>query len=326
MRLSILTLALALLAPAALAEPGDIAGSADHPAVTRYPGSVIQWQATDNYLPYRVAIGPVTGYRQIDEWIDTEGRVTRTYYEVAGGRTHAEIYANYEKALTDNGFEILAAGLEIDRNVGRNPGGRGWLEVYLAENPVKDEDGVVRILKGSSTTGGSGFVAGRKERAEGPIIVAVTVTQYSADIAAILVDVIEEQAAETDLVVVNADAMGKDIDEFGRVVLDGLQFAHDEATLLPESAPALTEIARFLSMRPDLAFYVVGHTDATGSFAYNETLSGERAAAVVAALQADYGIAADRLEAHGVGPLVPVFTNQSDAGRGKNRRVELVQR
>jgi OOP family OmpA-OmpF porin len=34
----------------------------------------------------------------------------------------------------------------------------------------------------------------------------------------------------------------------------------------------------------------------------------------------------ERLEAHGVGPLVPVFANQSDAGRGKNRRVELAQR
>ena len=107
--------------------------------------------------------------------------------------------------------------------------------------------------------------------------------------------------------------MGKDIDELGRVVLDGLFFDHDKATLTPESKPALDEIAKFLTMRPELSVYVVGHTDSTGSFDYNETLSRDRAGAVAAALVDRYGIAAERLEAHGVGPLVPVFTNQSAA-------------
>jgi OOP family OmpA-OmpF porin len=317
-----------LLAFAALAkaEPGDIAGSEDHPAVSRYPGSVIKWQVIENHLPYRIATGDVSGYRAIAEWTDTEGRVTRTYYELETGRTHAEVHANFEKAVTDSGFDILAAGMEPKQNVGKRPGGRSWLEVYFATNPVSDQSGIVRILAGSSTTGGSAFVAGRKERAEGPIYVAVTTTQHSKDTVAILVDVIEARAAETDLVIVNADAMGKDIDEIGRVVLDGLFFDHDKATLTAQSKPALDEIARFLAMRPDMAFYVVGHTDSTGSFDYNEQLSRDRAAAVVAALIDGYGVPRERLEPHGVGPLLPVFANASEAGRGKNRRVELVQR
>ena len=325
-RLLLLPLVLLAAGNLARAEPGDVADSADHPAVTRYPGAVIKWHTIENYLPYRIAVGPVTGYRQITDWIDTEGRLTRIYYEVAGQKTHAEIYANYTKALEDGGLEILASGIETERNVGKNPGGRGWLEVYFAENVIQEQSGIVHLLQGSSTSGGSAFVAGKKARAEGTIYVAATITQYSSGIATILVDVIEEKAAETDLITINAEAMGKDIDELGRVVLDGLFFDHDKATLTPESKPALDEIAKFLTMRPELSVYVVGHTDSTGSFDYNETLSRDRAGAVAAALVDRYGIAAERLEAHGVGPLVPVFTNQSDVGRGKNRRVELVQR
>ena len=78
--------------------------------------------------------------------------------------------------------------------------------------------------------------------------------------------------------------------------------------------------------RPEASFYVVGHTDSSCSFDYNQTLSEQRAAAVVAALVEGHRIGRERLEPHGVGPLVPVFTNASDAGRGANRRVELVER
>lgn len=61
-----------------------------------------------------------------------------------------------------------------------------------------------------------------------------------------------------------------------------------------------------------------------GSFAYNMKLSNDRAHAVVAALVKMRGMAANRLEAHGVGPLAPVASNQDEPGRAKNRRVELV--
>ncbi|MGH6924766.1 MAG: OmpA family protein [Propylenella sp.] len=301
-------------------------GATDHPAVSRYPGAVIKWHSIENYRPYRIAVGPVTGYRAIDEWVDAAGRLTRLYYELQGERTHDEVYANYRKALADAGFDIMSEGVEAGRNVGKQPGGRSWLEVYYAANVIEDTSGVVRLLAGSSTSGGSGFVAARKERAEGTIYVATAVTQYSEDVVAILVDVLEEEAAETDLVTIDAEAMGEDIDEYGKVALYGLHFAHDSAELEAESKPALDEIAKLLNARPDLSVYVVGHTDSSGALAYNRTLSESRAASVVRALVEQYGIAAERLGPHGVGPLVPVFANGSDAGRSKNRRVELVQR
>ena len=77
---------------------------------------------------------------------------------------------------------------------------------------------------------------------------------------------------------------------------------------------------------PDLQLYVVGHTDMTGSLEYNIRLSKERAEAVVERLESTYGISRSRLVAMGVGPLVPVLTNQEEDGRAQNRRVELVQK
>jgi outer membrane protein OmpA-like peptidoglycan-associated protein len=70
---------------------------------------------------------------------------------------------------------------------------------------------------------------------------------------------------------------------------------------------------------------VVGHTDNVGQLPANLDLSHRRADAVVKILSTKYSIAASRLDAQGVGPLAPVASNDSDAGRAKNRRVELVK-
>ncbi|MDZ7768556.1 MAG: OmpA family protein [Woeseiaceae bacterium] len=166
---------------------------------------------------------------------------------------------------------------------------------------------------------------GRKERAEDTIYVLVSLEQHSAQEVATLVTVIETRAAETGLVVADAEAMGRDIEELGRTVLDGLYFDHDKATLTPASAPALAEIAKLLGSLPDKRFYVVGHTDATGTFSYNMRLSADRAQSVRDALVREHAVDSTRLQPAGVGPLAPVFNNASDGGREKNRRVELVE-
>jgi len=70
---------------------------------------------------------------------------------------------------------------------------------------------------------------------------------------------------------------------------------------------------------------VVGHTDGQGSEQYNKDLSTKRAQAVINALVTNFGIAENRLQARGVGELVPVATNRAKEGRQLNRRVELVE-
>ena len=138
-------------------------------------------------------------------------------------------------------------------------------------------------------------------------------------------DIVEKQAM-TQQVVADAAALRADLDRSGHAVLQGVFFDTDTAVIRRESNAALVEIAKLLDGRPELSVYVVGHTDMTGSFDHNLDLSQRRAAAVVDALVSEHGISRDRLTARGIGPLAPVGSNDTDAGRALNRRVELVAR
>lgn len=304
----------------------DVDGVQEHPMIERYPGQEIRWQKIENYMPYEIAIGPVTGYRKIDDWIETQGRVTRTFYALEGeDRTYSEVYLNYLEALKGQDFEILAEGIAPDRK-GTGPGTTNWIGVAYAANPLAEQGQQNYLFSGTSSSGGAGSIVARKERSSGTVYVVLTVEQHSKSYIGALIDIIEVEAAETGLVIVDADAIGADMVEYGRVVLDGIMFDFDSATLLPQSDQALTHIADYLNANPGKQFYVVGHTDSVGTFSYNFGLSGDRARAVAEALKEQHGIAHDRLEPHGVGPLVPIFSNNEETGRDKNRRVELVER
>ncbi len=302
----------------------DMAGASDHPVLTRYPGSEIKWYDVQAFQAYRVATGPMSGYNSIEKWIDTQGQITRIYYELSGTNTHSEVYANYKKALVDSGFTILSQGLFAQSSRKPDIGSRKWLGTYYQENQLPPNG--IRLLNGSATSGGSGFIAASKQRAVGTVFVAIGVAQYSDSIATTMIDVVEVDDVKTDLVSIDSEAIGKGVMEYGRVVLDGIFFEYDQAALKNTSLPALEQIAAFLGDHPKMNFYVVGHTDSTGTYTYNSTLSGRRAAEVRRVLVEEFGIAATRLESHGVGPLNPVFSNSSENGRENNRRVELVER
>jgi outer membrane protein OmpA-like peptidoglycan-associated protein len=136
--------------------------------------------------------------------------------------------------------------------------------------------------------------------------------------------VVEKQAMAQH-VVADAAALGSDIRATGHVAVYGVLFDTDSAAIKPESAAALAEIAALLRGDPTLKVFVVGHTDTTGSVEHNVQLSQARAESVRAALTATHGIAAERLRAFGCGPFAPVASNDSEDGRAKNRRVELVK-
>lgn len=304
----------------------DIDGVTEHALITRYPGQDIRWQHIENYMPYRVPTGPVVGYGEIDDWIDTQGRVTRTFYKYeATDRTFSEIYKNYLDALTAENFEILGQGFSDTRR-GVEVGSRKWSNVLFKENPTTKPGEVGTMFAGTSSSGGAGSIVATKERAAGTVYAIINVEQHADNYVGTLIDIIEVAVAETGLVSVDAEAIGSDIEEYGRVVLDGILFEFDQAVLKAESKPALSAIATYLADHKDKNFYVVGHTDSVGTFSYNSKLSSARALAVVKALTSDYGIATGRLEPHGIGPLVPIFSNGTDAGRERNRRVELVER
>lgn len=136
--------------------------------------------------------------------------------------------------------------------------------------------------------------------------------------------VVEKGAMAQDIVA-SAEAFSHDIKATGHAAVYGILFDTGKPDPKPESAAALQEIAKLLKGDPGLNLHVVGHTDNVGVMESNMKLSQARAEAVVRALVAQHGIAAARLRASGVGPLCPVASNESDEGRGKNRRVELVK-
>lgn len=136
--------------------------------------------------------------------------------------------------------------------------------------------------------------------------------------------VVEKQGMQQH-VTANAAGLGSDIEASGHVAVYGITFDTNKAEVKPESGAALDAIARLLKQEPALKLKVVGHTDMTGLLDANMKLSQARAEAVVQALVTRHGIAAARLEGYGVGPLAPVATNDTDDGRAKNRRVELVK-
>ncbi len=304
----------------------DMDGALEHPLVTRFPGTDLTWQTIETFRPYRIPTGPVTGYRTIGDWVDIEGRVTRSFYRYDGtDRDANEIFLNFRSAFADEGFDILGEGISDDRK-GTDFGASQWLTVYLNENPFTAPGDAATMSAGTSSAGGAGSFVATKDRAAGRVYVVLTVEQHSEDMVGTLIDVVEVAPPEIGLVSVDAEAIGRDLSEKGRVVLDGITFEFDSATLTAESDTALKAVTTHLSAFPDQSFYVVGHTDAVGGFDYNRDLSEARAAAVVTALVDRFGIARARLTPHGVGPLVPVFSNASDAGRDRNRRVELVER
>jgi OOP family OmpA-OmpF porin len=126
-------------------------------------------------------------------------------------------------------------------------------------------------------------------------------------------------------IVADAKAMGDDINNSGHVSVYGIFFDTGKSDLKPESDSAIIQISKLLSKNVSLKLYVVGHTDNVGSIEANMKLSNDRANEVVKTLVANYGIAADRLKAYGVASLAPVASNDTEEGRAKNRRVELVK-
>lgn len=285
---------------AALQAP--VAAAQDHPLVSAYAGSTIDSRKVEKFGNYKFVNGRDDKGGFVSE--DLEGKVTRIVYRNPPERSTLEIFTNYEKALTGKGMGTMwsCALDECDPAFARSAWGR-YNGLFVAA------DGDPRYLAGRIVGGGNiAYVA---------VMVGRARTQ---------VDVVEIEAMQVGMVAVDAAGLGAGLDRDGRVSVYGIYFDTGKSVIKPESKKTLDEIAALLKARPALALYVVGHTDMTGTLAQNRTLSEARAQGVVNALVKNYGIAASRLEGHGVGPLAPVASNAAEAGRAKNRRVELVAR
>ncbi len=275
----------------------------DHPLIEAYEGSTIRRKSVTEFDEYQAFTG-MDASGKTPTTIALEGKVTKILYTHPKERSILEMFRNYEMAAAAAGVETIYTC---------NQKKKECVERYAGPTFQKVSD-----IHSMSNLDGRYFL-GKLQQAEQTAYLAVAVGTASTTI-----HVVEVRDMQTDKVHLDASALGKGLDSRGFVVVEGIFFDTDSANLKDSSTPALAQIAGLLGERPQLAIYVVGHTDSQGALAYNVDLSRRRAASVVERLVAGYDIAPARLSAHGVGPLAPAASNASDAGRAENRRVVIV--
>lgn len=282
-------------------------------------------KAEDNAMLPRYPGARVYGHKKIDTEtvkipfainatektpLQLTGDLTKHTYTVKNVST-LKVFENYKAALTGAGFNFLSQ-CELEQ---------------CGNDKQVNELGDQLALSGDvyNWYHKPYYLLAKKSLPTGNVYIALFIGGYETEVGVQQV-IVQEKAVQTGLVNVNADGLKQQIDADGKALIYGIYFDTGKADIKTESKPTLDAIAELLKRNPDLLLYVVGHTDDTGDGAANVTLSKQRADSVVAALVQNYQVAANRLQAQGVGPYAPAGNNTSDAGKQKNRRVELVKR
>ncbi len=110
----------------------------------------------------------------------------------------------------------------------------------------------------------------------------------------------------------------------GRIVIHGIKFDYNKATIKPESMGVINELVKMMKENQNAKFEIQGHTDSDGNDDYNMKLSQQRAEAVKSML-VEMGIEVSRLSAKGYGESKPISDNNTPEGKANNRRVEFVK-
>ena len=306
----------------------DVTDSRDHPLISRFPGSYIRFYESKDYDEFTLPLSELRDAEFEDEYkeftekeLRVEGKMTQHFYIVPERHTTLEIFRNYEQALKDNNFEIIA-----QKNVGVDEGFSRPLYsgVNFNDAPETSFEGV------APGTDDSRYLAAKLSRAEGDVYISIFTARHGFyggswpdGQPAVFQVIVEETELQTDLI--DMESVIQDIESKGKVAIYGIHFDVDSDNIKDESEPTIEKIAELLNENPELELNVVGHTDGTGELAYNIDLSERRAESLVEVLVNDYNIERNRLNSFGVGPLAPRATNDTEEGRKQNRRVELVK-
>jgi outer membrane protein OmpA-like peptidoglycan-associated protein len=273
----------------------DLEGSKDHPAVKRYPGSVITEFTQQEFEAFDFPLADDSaseGELQV-KTKKVEGRLHRANYLFPRKTSCTQVLRNYENAFKAAGM-TLHSGKEAP-----NLGGWGTTARWVsAEGRARGQGGTLYILQTCDDQAADG------EHAAGLLVVVEK----------------EEMAQKVE---VDAGAMEREIEKTGRIALYGINFATNKADVTPDSAKTLEQIAELLKNQPDWKLRVEGHTDNVGNAKANLALSKKRAAAVKDYLVKKLKVDAKRLTTEGYGDTRPLGPNTDEAGKAKNRRVEL---
>ena len=303
----------------------------DHPLVGRYEGSELAVHTHTDFDETNIIDGPFVSYSNGEDkrgWKHLEGEMDFYCYQLPAGRSSLEVLRNYESSLKSNGFDIpFTCGTNDGSCYAKRPGynestSPGLLGLAF-DNPELPQckGGHVNIYFQANAR----YLLAVLARPEGKVYVSIAFAEGSLGNFAFARVITTKEMDEGKIKFVGAGQMQDALSNVGRISLYGIQFDFDKDVIKPESKPTLDEIAKLLRAHAELRLAIVGHTDKKGTADYNVDLSKRRAESVVAALTDDYAIAASRLSPHGAGASEPLASNDTDEGRAKNRRVELVK-
>ncbi len=330
-----LFVAVALVASASLAlatdvsdlpDGTDLKGSADHALIQRFEGSSIRYYEKKAFGELVVALGSALEGKPKTQIV--EGPRTTIAYVMPKDVSPLEAMRAYKAELDKLGqVTVMFEGTnsdgrhELDSGInqfitgiyGDIPGASRWMnwnpEYRYGAYQVKQDGGDLTLT----------IYAGMNAKVSGADGYTIPVERVG-----VRIDIVEPKAMVSRMVTVKSEAMLAEIRKNGSVSLYGILFDTAKADLKPDSAAALVEIGKLMAGDTTLKLLVVGHTDTVGAFEPNRELSQRRATAVVSALVAKYGVPATRLSSFGASFAAPVASNADEAGRSKNRRVELV--
>ncbi len=296
----------------------DIDGAKDYPLVSRFQGSIIEYYKVTKWDTYKLPVfTDDISKPNYKNPLVLEGKIIRTQYSVSPDNNPAYIMKNYEKAFKSKGFKILLEGKpgeDFEEGPASFQGDYygGWNNLNLekfgfAYNPIGNHKAII---------------VSKTHKDNNDVYIVEVISDFS-NVTLITQDVIEVEAAETGKV--TAENIKENISKNGHIAIYNIHFDAGKSTIKSESAEALKNIAEYLNNHKDKKFFIVGHTDNTGDFASNMTLSENRAKSVMNELVTNYGVNANQLSAYGVANLSPAASNSTEDGKAKNRRVEIVE-
>lgn len=259
----------------------------------------MQWTKRANFD----AVGIIVG----KELRTVEGRVeTRRFAHRDAGMSQMAVRRNYEAAIKGmGGVKVNAVGHDDKALIAANTN-QNMDEYKLRHDKMRVPDQNMSY---------DSYLVRTPEK---NIWLVLMSTESDTSLMAV-----EEKAMQQRVSLVTADTMRKELADKGKIALY-INFDTDKASIRPDGRPTVEEIARLLKNDSSLKLAIEGHTDDSGNAARNQALSRERADAVVQYLVKD-GIDAKRLRAAGHGASRPLSDNKDEAGRARNRRVELVR-
>ncbi len=304
----------------------------DHPLVGRYEGAVLDGTKATAFDEVGLIKEPFQNWGGgKPDLLKVEGKVSLYHYALPKDRSLLEVQRNYEASLKAKGFEIVfTCGTANASCYKPRPNSVDTTTPYdfaLAfDNPEWPRLGSRGDYVRNYFQVSGRYLLAKKTGSTGTVYASIALAEHNAEVGNhAFVRVVETKAMEGDKIVfVDATAMQKSLAETGRISLYGIQFDVDRDIIRPESQPTLDEMTKLMRGNPPLKLSVVGHTDAQGDAQHNDDLSRRRALAVIAVL-VKAGVDPRRFTTRGAGAAEPVAPNDNEAGRAKNRRVELIR-